>query len=118
MIKPTKRKVVKKIIKRKNPDLHNFISLSLENIDKTKKKLKEAEKYLLEILNSTEFTNDDLRKMNDEEYRGDNPLYELYQSYRTVLGRTTDTVEETKNMIEMINSFKIGNSKKRYIRRY
>jgi hypothetical protein len=117
MIKPTKRKVAKKA-KRKNPDLHNFIKYSLEKIDQTRKNLNKSEKYLSEIANSIEFTNEDLRKFNDIEYWGDNPLYELYQDYNTLSGESRRTVERTEDIIEMINNFNLGKPKKSFSRRY
>ncbi len=113
--KATKKKVTKR---RPNPDLHGFLSGAMEAIAKTRDQLDKSENYLIALTTSTNITNEDLRKMNDEDYRNINPLYEFYQDVRWLASHCKNLSERAKDIVDMVSGSKSGSPKKYYPKKY
>lgn len=114
MKKLTKKSIKKVTRRRPNPDLHGFLSGTIEAIAKARDQLDKSENYVIAIMTSTNITNEDLRKMNDEDYRNVNPLYDFYQDARSIAGNSKRLSERAKDIVDMIAGSKSGAPAKYY----
>lgn len=117
--KATKKATKKKVSKRRpNPDLHGFLSGSLKSLARTRDQLDKSENYLIALMTSTNITDEDLRKMNDVDYKNINPLYEFYNDAGWLATHTKNLSERAKDIVDMVSGSKSGAPKKYYPKKY